>query len=231
MSQTVQLAASKRADLAPKDIRKSGSVTAEIYGAGQANEQIQIPYFDFRRAFAVAGESTIIELSVDGGKAQKVLVHDIQRDPVMDTFTHIDFFRVDMNKKVTTHVALRYVGEAPAVKTHGGIFNTILNSIEIRCLPADLPHDIEVDISTLENIHDVLHVSDLKIDAGKIEVFTDAAEAVCNVLAPKTAAQLEAELAAPVGDTLSEEARKAAEEEKAAAQASKVSDTEKKGEK
>ena len=232
MSTTITLPATLRnVEHKPRDIRARSRVTAEVYGSGQKNLQIELDYHTFRRAFTQAGESTVIDLAIEGhGSALKVLVHSFQQDPITDLFTHIDFLIINMSKKVTTHVPLHFINESPAVKNFGGVFSVVNDSIEIRCLPADLPHALEVDISTLANLHDVVHVSDLTINRAKVEIFTAEDSVVCQVLAPKTSEQLEAELAAPVGDTLSEEARKAAEEEKAAAAASKTSDTEKKGE-
>lgn len=215
----------------PSHLRAARQITAEFYGAGKSNVRLALDYQTFRRVYRSAGESTVIDLAIEGGTTEPVLVHDVQYHPISDEFLHVDFLAVNMQKKVTAHVPVHFVGVAPAVKTHGGIFSHTKTEVAVRCLPAHLPHAIEVDVSNLTELHASVHVSDLPVDRSKVEVLDSADVVVATVLPPKTAAQIEAELAEPVGDAMSEEARKAAEAEKAAAQASKQSDTEKKGNK
>lgn len=214
----------------PRSIRREKKIPAVYYGAGVVSTPIEIAYQDFRKAYKVAGESTIIDLTIEGdGSVKKVLVHAVDYDPVSDQFAHVDFINVDMTKPITAHVPLRLTGVAPAIKEHGGILIHNKTEISIRCLPADLPHDIEIDVSSLAAIHASFYVKDIVVDRSKITILDHADVALVGIAAPKTEAELDAELATPVGDTMSEDMRKAAEAEKAAAQASKESDTEKKG--
>lgn len=233
MSTTYTLAATTRdAAAKPRDVRSSTPkrVTAEFYGAGKENRQISLDYQEFRRILRDAGESSVIDLTIDEKDTEKVLVHDVQYHPITDEFLHVDFLNVDMNKPVTTHVPLSFTGESVAVKQLGGLLMHLKDSIEIRCLPADLPHDIQVDVSTLENFGDSIQVADLTLDREKLEVLVADDVAVCNVQAPKTAEEVEADLAEPVGEAVSEEDKKEQAEQEAAAEAGKE-DSEGKGDK
>ncbi len=230
MSQTYALPATKR-DLAvkPRDLRTARQIPAVCYGVGKDNEHLQLDYQTFRKILKNAGESSLIDLVIGDEAVQKVLVHKVDYDPLTDEFQHVDFLRIDMNKKITTKVPLKFVGISPAVKDLGGMLTHNKNEISIKCLPGDLIHDIEVDISVLTELHGHLKVADLQIDRNKAEVIDGEDVLVCSVLPPKTAEQIEAEEAEDVGEAVSEEVKAESEEEKTAAAASKESDSEKKG--
>ena len=145
-----------------KHIRLKGLVPAVYYGRGQKNQHIALNYQQFRKVFASAGENTIIELSVEGKKIP-VLVYSIQTDPVSDAISHVDFIHVDMEKEVTTSVKVTFVGVAPAVKNLGGILDVHKHEIKIKCLPKNLIHVIEVDLSPIVDFHTSIHVKDLVV--------------------------------------------------------------------
>lgn len=171
---------------------------AEIYGAQQENLSVQMDYQDFRKAYIVAGENTVIDLTVGEGAARKVLVQKVDFEPVSGKMRHVDFVNVNMNKPVHANIPLEFVGTAPAVKDLGGMLMTNINEIEVKCLPGDLVHSIEVDISGLEDFHTVIHVSDLKI-SDKLEVLVDMERTVATVSAPA-----EEEVDEPVGAAVPE---------------------------
>ena len=213
-----------------KSLRQQKKITAEYYGAGKENLHLTLDYQAFRKTYKEAGGSTIINLKVgDEDKPREVLVHQIDYDPLTDKFQHVDFLQVDMQKKVTTRVPIHFEGVSPAVKTLGGILTHNKTELPIRCLPGDLIHEIVVDVAKLENIHDSIHIKDLQINREKIEVLEPGEVIVCAVMAPKTQEEIDAELAEPTGEAVSEEVKAEAEAEKAAAVASKESDSEKKG--
>lgn len=181
---SVALKVSKRGENeSAQDIRDEGFIPGICYGAGKENVAFKVEYQTFRKLYNKAGESTVIDLDVDGEK-HKVLVHDLQYDPVYGTASHIDLIFIDMNKPVTTHVHLDFEGESPAVKNEGGILTKSLTELEIKCLPANLPHDIKVDISGLVDFHTVIHVSDIPAPEG-VEILTDAELTVATVSAPR----------------------------------------------
>lgn len=161
--ETLILEAKKRdSQIKPKLLRSRGQLPAVYYGAGQNSHSLVLDYQTFRKLFAKAGENTIIELSIDG-KVAPVLVHDIQYDPVTSVISHVDFLHIDMTKEVTTSVKVVVIGVAPAVKNLGGILDLQKHEIKIRCLPKDLIHSIEVDVSAIADFHTSVHVKDLKI--------------------------------------------------------------------
>src|SRR3989344_3213681 len=92
------------------------------------------------------------------------LIHDIQRDNVSDLVSHIDFYQVKMTEKLTATIPLKFVGVPSAVKELGGTLMHPMSEVEVESLPADLPHEIEVDVSGLSGFDQVVRVSDLKVD-------------------------------------------------------------------
>ncbi|MBI3332368.1 50S ribosomal protein L25 [Candidatus Peregrinibacteria bacterium] len=162
----VKLSAQARRDkLTPRTLRAAGSVPCVVYGSEVKNLQIECPIMPLHKAFVKAGESTLIELDV-AGKRIPVLIKDITFDPVSGRETHVDFYAVDMKKEIETTVPVRFEGEPIAVKELGAIFVASHDHVRVRCLPADLPHDLPVDVSGLAEFHDTVKVSALKLPKG-----------------------------------------------------------------
>ena len=176
---------SRNGEMKAKELLRNDILPLEYYGKGVDNRSLQVNYQDFRRMLRQAGK-TVITLVVDGKDKLNVLVHDYQRDPITDKMTHVDLINVDMNKELTATVPLKVVGTAPAVKELGGILQTPLSSVEITCLPKDLIHSIEVDVSVIKDFATAIHVSDLSIPAG-VKVATDEVLTVASVVPPKGA--------------------------------------------
>ncbi len=160
-------------------LRKQNVIPAVCYGKGFQNHSVTVEYQAFRKAFKQASTTQVINLSVDGQKLP-VLIHEIDYNPISDRFTHVDFLQIDMNKKVTATVPVVVVGEAPAVKTFNGIVSLVKHEIEVHCLPMDIPHEITVDVSKLENIGDSIHIKDLKFN-DKVEILSDLEEMLVSV--------------------------------------------------
>lgn len=99
-------------------------------------------------------------------KKHDVLIHDFQIDPGTDVVIHADFMAIDANTEVTVDVELEFTGVSPAVKAGIGHLEKMLHEITVEALPKDLPHNITVDISSLANVGDQIHVSDLIIPKG-----------------------------------------------------------------
>lgn len=158
-------------------LRAAGKIPAVIYGAGiKESIHIAIDREAFKKAWKAAGGSTTVSVTADG-KTYSTLIHDFQIDPATDIVIHADFLALDKTTKVTVGVELEFVGVSPAVKSGTGTLEKMLHEIEVEGLPADLPKSIDVDISSLENVHDQIHVRDLKLPAG-IEIKTEADEVV-----------------------------------------------------
>ncbi len=166
-----------------KVIRREGLILGTVYGPKTKNVDLSFAYQEFHKVYVAAGESTLVELEV-GEKKVPVLIHELQFDPVTGNYIHIDFFAPDMTKEVTANVPLRLVGEAPGVKEQGGVLVRNRDHVTVKCLPKDLPHDIEVDISILVNFHDSIMVSQLKVPAS-VKITDDAETFLISLIPPR----------------------------------------------
>ncbi len=173
-------------------IRLSEQVPAVLYGGKTQNEHLKLGVNDINQAYAVAGESSLIDLSVGKAETVKVIIKNIQRDVVSEKIIHVDFYRVDMKKPIDVEIPLEFIGDPKAVKDLGGTLIKSLESISAKCLPGDLLENIEVDISSLDTFNDTVKVSDLKIDE-KIQVMNSPEDAVASVLAPRLVEEEEEE--------------------------------------
>ena len=169
--------------------RREGLVPAVVYGRGIASKNIWVKLIDFKRLVKKSGESTVIDLEIDKKDERNVLIYETQKDPLRDTYRHIDFFQVNMKEEIETEVELEYVGESEAVKAAGGVLVKSLDMVEVKCLPADLPSSIEVDISVLKTFEDRICVKDLKISA-KVKVEIDPETVVALVAPPRSEDEL-----------------------------------------
>ena len=178
-----------------KNLEKQGLIPAELYGHGIANLHLSINQNEFSKILRKAGESTIIEVKAPDG-VHNVLIHDVQKHYLNSSPIHVDFYEVKMTEKLTATVALEFTGESDAVKVLGGTLVKVLSEVEVECLPADLPHNIEVDISVLQTFENTILVKDLKV-SDKVAIQTATDELVAKVQPPR---DVEAELAEPVGE-------------------------------
>jgi len=144
-----------------KKLLAEGLIPLEFYGKGVENHSLQVDYQTFRRTFIKAGQNTIIQLKIEGKDQHDVLVHDITYNPVTDLITHVDFINIEKGKEITTKVPLEFVGMSLAVKDEGGTLMTHLTEVEIKCLPKDLIHVIEVSIDSLVDFNSFIRIKDL----------------------------------------------------------------------
>jgi len=164
-------------------LRSAGFIPAAVYGSGTENRNIKIEKNQLEKIYARLGETSLIDLMVDEKETLKVIIKDVQKDPVRNHIVHIDFYVVDMKKPIDVMVPLHFTGEAKAVKELGGTLVTNLDEVEIRCLPGDLIESFSVDISPLNTFDDSINIRDLKLPAG-IEVLNNADDVVVSVIMP-----------------------------------------------
>ncbi len=180
--------------------RKEGLIPAVLYGNKLSNANLFLNKGEFEKIFKKAGESTIINLVTEADKkTHNVLIQEVQHNYLTHDIQHVDFYEVSMTEKLRAKVALEFVGESTAVKNLGGVLVRILNEIEVECLPVDLPHNIEVNISALATLTDSIHIKDLKVPE-KVKILSSADEIVVKVQPPR---DVEAELSAPVVEDVS----------------------------
>src|SRR3989344_4159305 len=181
------------------EMRWNGFIPAVVYGPGVENANLQVEEKEFIKVLRKAGESSLVELSIEGAKESRpVLINDIQRNPVTDKIIHIDFFQASLKEEVTVAVPLVFEGEAPAEKELGGTLNKNFLEIEVKALPQNLPHEIVVDVSGLKTFEDHILVKDLKIPAN-VTVIKGADEIVAAVL---PAQKVEEELAKEITENV-----------------------------
>lgn len=176
---TTQLKAFKREKVgkAAKALRRQGLVPAVIYGRGFENLNLSLDLKEFKKVYQNVGHSSVVDLLIEGEKEiLKVLIADLQEEPIKNQIIHVDFHKVDLSQKVSAEIILKTVGESPAVKSGQGILLTLLSDIEVEALPLDLPHEVQVDVSPLENVGDTLSIKDLPIDPAKVKVLNHAPE-------------------------------------------------------
>jgi len=171
MSDEFEITAQVRTDAgkgASRRLRRDADlVPAIMYGAGKDPVRLSIPHKDLYKAVQnEAFFSHIITINTDGGK-DKAIIKALQRHPAKDRILHADFFRVSMDQKINVEVPLHFLNEdvCVGVKLGGGSIAHLLNSVEISCLPNDLPEFIEVDLANLE-VGTTLHYSDLTLPHG-----------------------------------------------------------------
>ena len=177
-----------------KTLRSKGFLPAVVYGGGKNAEPIAVKEADFMKLWKSAGESTVVELSV-GENRKNVLIHDVDIDPIKDKPIHVDFYTVDMTKKLQVDVTLEFIGESEAVKG-GGILVKILHSIKIEAMPKDLPHSLLVDLSLLNAIGDSITVKNIKVPAG-VKILDNPDETVAVAEAPRVEEEAKTEAEAP----------------------------------
>ncbi|HOZ36366.1 MAG TPA: 50S ribosomal protein L25 [bacterium] len=151
---------------------RAKKIPAVVYGPRVENQNILIDGREFEKSLQEAGESTLVDLTVGEKSSIKVLIHDLQKDPVSGKFTHVDFYQLDMSKKTKVDVELRFIGGEEVMKITGGEISESIDKIEVECLPKDLVKEIEVDLSNLKNIGDVIYAKDIHLPAG-LELVSD----------------------------------------------------------
>ena len=164
-----------------KSLRAEGSLPAVFYGAGEKSTSVSISKSEFKKIWRQAGESSAVKVDL-GDKQVDVLIHEVQVDPVSSDPIHVDFLVIDMKKKIKVNVALEYEGVSEAVKSGIGNLVKVLHEIEIEALPADLPHNLIVDISKLVTLDDNITVADIKLPAGVVAI-TPGDDVVASVVA------------------------------------------------
>lgn len=164
-------------------LRKAGQVPAVFYGMANPTTPISISNIEFKKVWHKAGESSAVELTVDGKKVD-VLIHDVQTHPVNDEPIHVDFLAIDMNKKIKVNIPIEFEGVSPAVKSGIGNLVKVMHEIEVEALPKDLPHNLVADISTLVDTSSQITVADIKLPAGVV-VTLEPTEVVASVIEQK----------------------------------------------
>jgi len=187
---TFAIQAAKRVG-AVKAVRAAGYIPAVLYGPHIETLNISIPQRHFEKMYKDVNDSTLIDITIDGGELMKALIQDVQYEPVKGGMYHIDFRHITMGEAMSATVTLIFNGVAPAEKQLGGTVMKTTESIEVECLPNDLVDHIDVDLSVLVTFDDAIRAKDIVLPSG-IVCTDDPEMLIVKVNAPMTEEQLKA---------------------------------------
>lgn len=197
-----------------KRLRKEGVLPASLYGKKVKSVSLEVKEEDFSKVYKKMGETGLVELLV-GSSKKPVLIHNVQKDPVSDKIIHVDFLQVDLKQKVTTTVPIEFSGESPAEKSGIGTVVQETDEVEVEALPTDLPEKFVVDLSSLQEVDQIIKVGDLEYNKAKVEIKTPLDRTIAKVEPPQKEEVVVPTPVAEEGEKVpsAEEAEQKAEEE------------------
>jgi large subunit ribosomal protein L25 len=167
---------------AARRLRVAGTVPAVLYGGKGGPQALQV---NTKHVSAIlrsaSGHNTILLVKTQDGE-HSAIVKEYQVDPVKGTLLHVDLLRVAMDVRMRVKVPVHVFGEAQGVKLQGGIFEMVTREVEIECLPADIPTEFKMDISSLM-MGMQLRASDIQLDPQKMKLLTDPLRVLAHVVA------------------------------------------------
>ena len=176
---------------AARSIRREGRIPGILYGSGIDNIKLSVDTSELERMFNSPQYSRgLINLRIKGDKPynKTVMVKELQTDPIKDHVLHLDLVEIRMDQKISTMVFVNTVGDPKGVED-GGILQIIRRELEVYCLPANIPEQIDIDVSGME-IGDSIHVSEIQVE-GDVEIPYDADFTVVTLVSPKMEAEEE----------------------------------------
>ena len=181
-------------------LRRQGRVPAVLYGHNVQPQALSVDARTLRRVWRAAGQSNLVDLTLDGGRPRKVLIRELQINPRTTDLVHVDLFAVNLLEKLTVDVPLVPVGESPAVTVDRlGVLQQILTTLKVECLPGDIPAQLSVDVSGLLAVDDGVHVSEVPLPHGVTLASGVNADELVLKIAPLRVAAEEAEGAGEEG--------------------------------
>lgn len=183
-------------------LRRQGITPAHLYGHDIKSLTLQCDTTELRQIIAQAGRTRLINLEVDGKQPRSVFVREIQRDEVSRQLLHVDFYQVKKTEKIAVDVPIVFVGEAPAMKEKRRMLTHGITSLSIECLPGNVPPQIEVDLSPLEEIDQAIHVKDIVLDpditvnVNPEQLVVKVSEAIVKEVVEEVVAEVEEEVEA-----------------------------------
>src|SRR5687768_10225342 len=160
--------------------RRAGMVPITVYGGGAETVAAVAQLSDLAAILrSESGRNTIFTIDVEGVGESEVMFHDRQIDPVKGRLIHADLTRLVKGQKIEVTVPLHLTGEPVGVREKQGVLEQVIREIDVRCQPRDIPDSIDVDVTNLD-VHDTLHVSDIKVGEG-VEILTDGDHVIATV--------------------------------------------------
>jgi len=183
-----------------KKLRYQGKIPGIFYAQQEKPVPIILDEHDTMKI--LTSEAGLIDIQIGTKRKRKAIIKDVQTDPVKQSLIHVDIMGVRLKEKINVEVPIHIIGDAIGVKDHGGILHQYLRTVELSCLPLDIPDHIEVDVSDLD-IGDSITVGTLSLE--NVEILGEPEQPIVNVLAPTVSRE-------PVTEAEAAEAEEAAEE-------------------
>ena len=175
-------------------LRREGFVPGNLYGRGLDSVAIQASLAEVRSVFRSVPRNSVVHVQVEGEKSTRpVVLRHVDRNPVSGEVLHVEFYQVDLARTIQSNALVIFVGDSEAVANGGTLVHT-MDTIALEALPMDMPAEIVVDISGLENFGSAVHVSDLALPAN-VRALADETAQVVTVVAPRLEEEEEEELA------------------------------------
>ena len=159
---------------AVKNLRSQGLTPAVIFGKGLDSIDITINTNDFIRLYNKAGDTTLIDINIEDGKNQKVLVKEVTYHPVTDTVDHVSFYKPNLKQVTNANIPLNIINKEnnDLLKSNQAVLITLFDQIEVSALPQDLPHSFDVDVSGLTEVGQGLTAEDITYNKDKVEIIS-----------------------------------------------------------
>ena len=174
-------------------LRRAGIIPANVFGHNLESVSDQVPILELQRTLKASTVNEVIDLKVEGERAVRpMIINRIQRDPLTSAILHADFYQVSLREKMRADVPIVLSGHSEAVSTFNAVMIQSLEVLHIEALPLDIPAQIDIDITPLDQLDKALHVRDLVIPES-VTVLNDPDVVVVKAEAPRIAEELEAE--------------------------------------
>lgn len=174
-------------------LRREGKIPAVLYGPKTEPILLSVDVKDIEHVLKQGGVGQVLlNLVIQNGKSveKPAMIKELQAHPVSGKFLHIDFYEIDMSRKIRVGVPVVTVGQCKGIES-GGMLQIVRRELEVLCLPTQIPESIEVDVADLD-IGDSVHVEEIHLE-GDVEIPADVNFTVVTVLSPKVEAEPEEE--------------------------------------
>jgi large subunit ribosomal protein L25 len=207
-------------------LRRQGTTPVHLFGHGIESEALQCDTAQLQRVLAQAGRTKLVDLKLDKAKKpRKIVIREIQRDPQTGDLLHVDFYQVRMAEKIKVEVPIVLVGEAPALKLKENMLVQDLTSLTIESLPDEIPASVELDLSLLTEVEQLIRVKEIILSEG-VTVLTDPEHTVVKISSrpvEKIEEVVEEEVVEGVAEEEAAEAREKLPEEESEEKSGKLS--------
>ena len=171
---------------ANRRLRRSGIVPGVVYGKGEGSTNVQVEAKTFEVLYRAAGKTSVVKFKLPGAsRATSGFIKSVQRHPLSGQALHVDYYLVNLNVEMEVDIPLVFTGVAPAVEETGGTLLHNVSSVRVKALPTNIPHEIEVNVSTLTSLDVAIHVRDLSFNRDLVHVLTDGETLVATVVPPR----------------------------------------------